>query len=84
MGTQPGFPILRISEQAYQDLFNTPVKVRAIHAGLECGIFLDAYPCLDMISFGPTLKGVHAPTERLDIASTVKFWDFLVEILKRV
>lgn len=80
----PDSPILKISEQAYRDLFNTPVKVRAIHAGLECGIFLDAYPCLDMISFGPTLKGVHAPTERLDIASTVKFWDFLVEILKRV
>ena len=78
----PDSPILRISEQAYQDLPNTPVKVRAIHAGLNV-YFPDAYPCLDMTSFGPTLRGAR-PTERLDIASTAKFWDFLAEILKRV
>lgn len=77
-------PILKVAEQAYLDLFGTPVKVKAIHAGLECGIFLDAFPTLDMVSFGPTLRGVHAPGERLELASVTKFWDFLIEILKRV
>ncbi len=80
----PDSPILKISEKAYQKLFHTPVQVKAIHAGLECGIFLDAFPHLDMISFGPTIKGAHSPAERLDIASTQKFWDFLLEILKTV
>lgn len=80
----PDSPILKISEKAYKDLFNTPAQVKAIHAGLECGIFLDAYPGLDMISFGPTIKGVHSPAERLDIGSTQKFWDLLLEILKKI
>lgn len=80
----PDSPILKVSIEAYKQLFNTPVKVKAIHAGLECGIFLDAYPDLDMISFGPTLKGVHSPAERLDIESTGKFWKFLLQILKMV
>ena len=80
----PDSPILKVCVEAYKQLFNTPVKVRAIHAGLECGIFLDAFPHLDMISFGPTLKGVHSPAERLDIASTGKFWTLLLQILKMV
>ena len=80
----PDSPTLKICVQAYQELFNTPVKVKAIHAGLECGIFLDAYPYLDMISIGPTLKGVHSPAERLDIESTAKFWALLLKILKMV
>ena len=80
----PDSPILRVCVQAYKTLFNTQVKVKAIHAGLECGIFLDAFPYLDMISFGPTLKGVHSPAERLDIESTGKFWKLLLQILKMV
>ena len=80
----PDSPILKVCEQAYKTLFNTPAKVKAIHAGLECGIFLDAFPYLDMISFGPTLKGVHSPAERLDIESTRKFWNLLLQILKMV
>lgn len=80
----PDSHVLKVSEKAYLDLFKTPAKVKAIHAGLECGIFLDAFPHLDMISFGPTIKGAHSPDERLDIATTQKFWDLLLEILKRI
>ena len=69
---------------AYRRLFRKDPVVRAIHAGLECGLFLEQYPDLDMISFGPTLRGVHAPGERLDLASLDKFWAFLLEVLKSV
>ena len=69
---------------SYRDLFHTEPKVRAIHAGLECGLFLEKYPELDMVSFGPTLRGVHSPDERLEIATVPKFWDLLVEVLKRL
>ena len=73
--------ILEISVAAYRKLFGVEPVVRAIHAGLECGLFLDKFPGLDMISFGPTLRGVHAPGERLDLASLDKFRMLLEEIL---
>ena len=76
--------ILRISQQAYQDLFGTDPEVKAIHAGLECGLFLEKYPGLDMISFGPTIRGAHSPDEQLNISSTYKFWEFLLTILKNI
>jgi len=69
---------------AYERLFGTEPKVRAIHAGLECGLFLEKYPELEMVSFGPTLRGVHSPDERLEIATVPKFWDLLLEVLKTV
>jgi dipeptidase D len=75
--------ILRISEKIYKNLFNTNPEVKAIHAGLECGLFLQKYPDLDMISFGPTIKGAHTPDERIDIETVSKFWDFLLEILRQ-
>jgi len=65
-------------------LFNTEPEVLAIHAGLECGLIGNKYPEMDMISFGPTIKGAHSPDERLDIESTAKFWDLLIEILKNI
>jgi len=74
--------ILKISRKLYNDLFDEEPKVKAIHAGLECGLFLEKYPDLDMISFGPTIKGAHTPEERLEIASVTKFWDFLLALLK--
>ncbi len=80
----PDSPVLRITENAYQDLFDQKPLVKAIHAGLECGLFLEKYPKMDMISFGPTIKGVHSPDERLNISSTVKFWKLLIEVLKRI
>lgn len=77
-------PILKKAVELYTHRFGTPPAVKAIHAGLECGIFLDSFPTLDMISFGPTLRGVHAPGERLEVASVQKFWDFLLDILAHV
>lgn len=65
--------ILDVSVEAYRKLFNQEPEVKAIHAGLECGLFLEKFPDLDMISFGPTLRGVHAPGEKLELASLDKF-----------
>lgn len=76
--------ILETSVAAYKKLFNVDPIVRSIHAGLECGLFLDIYPNLDMISFGPTIRGVHAPGERLDLVSLDKFWLLLQEIIKSI
>lgn len=67
---------------SYKKLFGVEPKVKAIHAGLECGLFTEKFPGLDMISFGPTLRGVHAPGERLDLASLDKFVDLLVDLIK--
>jgi len=76
--------LLIVGRESYKELFGTEPVVRAIHAGLECGLFLDTYPDLDMISFGPTLRGVHAPGERLEISTVDEFWKLLIDILKRV
>ena len=73
--------ILKISVEAYRRLFRTEPEVKAIHAGLECGLFLEKFPDLDMISFGPTLRGVHAPGERLELASLDKFVAHLVDVV---
>jgi dipeptidase D len=75
--------ILKVSENIYRDLFKQEPDVKAIHAGLECGLFLQKYPDLDMISFGPTIKGAHTPEERIDIETVEKFWLFLLEMLKQ-
>lgn len=80
----PDSPILATSVAAYEKLFGHKPIVRSIHAGLECGLFLEKYPDLDMVSFGPTIKGVHAPDERLNIETVEKFWKHLVEVLKNV
>lgn len=90
-GSYPGWapnptsPILDILVAKYKELFNNEEpKVMAIHAGLECGLLGERYPGLDMISFGPTIKGAHSPDERCGIKSTAKFWKFLLEILKNI
>jgi len=76
--------ILSITEQSYKKLFGEEPIVRAIHAGLECGLFLEKYPGLDMISFGPTILGAHSPDERLDIETTEKFWNLLLDVLEKI
>lgn len=76
--------ILKVTEKSYQNLFNEKPKVLAIHAGLECGLFLTKYPNLDMISFGPTIKGAHSPDERMNIPTVQKFWDLLVDVLGNI
>jgi dipeptidase D len=73
--------VLAITRASYKKLFGVDPVVRAIHAGLECGLFLEKYPDLDMISFGPTIKGAHSPDERLSIGTTQKFWDLLLDVL---
>jgi len=80
----PGSEIVEITSRIYKDLFNTEPIVRAIHAGLECGLFLEKYPDLDMISFGPTIRGAHSPDERLEIETVTKFWDLLIEVLNQI
>lgn len=76
--------ILNITRSSYRRLFDTDPVVRAIHAGLECGLILEKYPGLDMISFGPTIYGAHTPQERLDIETTKKFWDLLLDVLENI
>ena len=73
--------ILKVSVESYRKLFHTEPEVKAIHAGLECGLFLEKFPDLDMISFGPTLRGVHAPGEKLELASLDKFVAHLVDVV---
>mgnify|MGYP004510018041 CR=1 FL=1 len=74
-------PILKETVASYRKLFGTEPEVKAIHAGLECGLFLEKFPYLDMVSFGPTLRGVHAPGEKLDLASNEKFVKLLVDVV---
>ncbi|MDA3891588.1 MAG: aminoacyl-histidine dipeptidase [Salinivirgaceae bacterium] len=76
--------ILKISEDSYERLFGKKPIVRAIHAGLECGLFLEKYPKMDMISFGPTLKNVHSPDEKIHIGTVDKFWQHLLDVIKNI
>ncbi|MBR5404323.1 MAG: aminoacyl-histidine dipeptidase [Bacteroidales bacterium] len=73
--------ILEVSVESYRRLFKTDPEVKAIHAGLECGLFLEKFPDLDMISFGPTLRGVHAPGEKLELSSLDKFVAHLEDVV---
>ena len=76
--------IMKISADAYEDLFEVRPAIKAIHAGLECGLFLSKYPNLDMVSFGPTMTGVHSPDEKLLIPTVDKFWRHLCRVLEKV
>ena len=87
-GEYPGWapaaesPIRDACVASYRKLFGVDPKVKAIHAGLECGLFTEKFPGIDMVSFGPTLRGVHAPGERLDLASLDKFGALLVDVIQ--
>ncbi|MDR7817383.1 aminoacyl-histidine dipeptidase [Riemerella anatipestifer] len=81
---KPGAEIIKVMEEIYQREFNSKPNVVACHAGLECGIIGANYPKMEMVSFGPTIKGVHSPDERASISSTQKFWKFLKEILANI
>ena len=80
----PKSEILRIAREQYVRLFHKEPVVRGIHAGLECGLFSEKYPGLDMVSFGPTLRGVHSPDERLLIPTVEMVWKHLLAILENV
>jgi len=77
-------PILKTMLQVYNDKFGRIPEIKAIHAGLECGILGGTYSHWDMISFGPTIRFPHSPDEKVNIESVGKFWDFLVETLKSI
>ncbi|MEZ4858137.1 MAG: aminoacyl-histidine dipeptidase [Flavobacteriaceae bacterium] len=89
-GAYPGWApnsnsaILKVMEGIYQKMNGEKAHVAACHAGLECGILGQHYPEMDMISFGPTIKGAHSPDERASISSTQQFWKFVQEILKHI
>ncbi len=74
-------PVRDACVASYKKLFGVEPKVKAIHAGLECGLFTEKFPGLDMVSFGPTLRGVHAPGERLELASLDKFVALLEDVV---
>jgi dipeptidase D len=80
----PGSAILKAMQDVYHKKFGKIPEIRAIHAGLECGILGGAYPGWDMISFGPTIRFPHSPDEKVNIHTVEKFWDFLVETLKDI
>jgi len=80
----PDSALMKKVASTYKDLFGKEPKVKAIHAGLECGLFLEKCPGLDMVSFGPTMRGVHSPDERLHIPAVAGFWTLLIESLKRI
>lgn len=76
--------IMKISSEAYEELYGVRPAIKAIHAGLECGLFLQKYPHLDMVSFGPTLRDVHSPSERMHIPAVERFWGQLTRTLEKV
>ena len=80
----PNSEVLKITVDSYKKLFGDAPVVRSVHAGLECGLFLEKYPGLDMVSFGPTIKGAHSPDERLEIETVDKFWKHLVDVLENI
>ena len=80
----PDSRLTALAVKTYKELFGKEPKVLGIHAGLECGLFSEKYPNLDMVSFGPTLRGVHSPDEKLHIPTVKMVWDHLMAILKNV
>jgi dipeptidase D len=80
----PNSDILHIVDELYQNLHQEKADVAACHAGLECGIIGNLYPEMDMISFGPTIRGAHSPDERASVSSSQKYWKFLLEVLKNI
>jgi len=75
-------PVLAVAKNTYHALYHKFPEVKAIHAGLECGIIGERYPGIDMLSFGPTLEGVHSPDEKIYVDTVDKYWQFLLGILK--
>ncbi|MEZ4722838.1 MAG: aminoacyl-histidine dipeptidase [Flavobacteriales bacterium] len=81
---RPGADIVKTMSEIYLELFQDEAHVMACHAGLECGILGTNYPDMEMISFGPNIKGAHSPDERVQISSVQKYWSLLMETLKRI
>ena len=80
----PNSEILQVLDRIYQEQNKEKANIAACHAGLECGILGSHYPNMDMVSFGPTIRGAHSPDERASISSTQKFWELTKEVLKQI
>jgi len=80
----PDSEIVKIISTSFEKLYGKKPVIKAIHAGLECGLLKEKYPQMDMIAMGPTIKGPHSPDERLHIESVKRFWDLLLEVLKNI
>ena len=80
----PDSPLLKLAKDQYENLYKIAPEVKVIHAGLECGLFVEKYPELDMISIGPTIRNAHSPDEKTEIASVPKWWDFFVQLLENI
>jgi dipeptidase D len=76
--------ILRITSNSYKKLFGKEPGIRAIHAGLECGLIYEKFKGIDMISFGPTIRGAHTPEEKIEIKTTQMFWDLLTDVISNI
>jgi dipeptidase D len=85
-GWTPNFnsKILALTKNTYIDLFKKEIEVKAIHAGLECGILKKIFPHMEMISIGPDIVGAHSPDERISVQSVEKIWDFLIILLEKI
>ena len=89
-GAYPAWEYRRDSElrelmlQTYRDVYGKEPKIQAVHAGLECGLFGKKIPGLDMVSFGPNMRDIHTPQERLSISSVERTWEYLIEVLRRM
>jgi dipeptidase D len=81
---KPESAIVKLMSDLYKELYHEDAHVNAVHAGLECGILGTNYPDMQMISFGPNIRGAHSPDEKVQISSVQKYWPFLLETLKRV
>jgi dipeptidase D len=81
---RPEAPIVKLMTDLYKELFKADAHVNAVHAGLECGILGTNYPEMQMISFGPNIRGAHSPDEKVQISSVQKYWPYLLETLKRI
>jgi dipeptidase D len=80
----PESELVKIMTKAHKEVLGYEPVLTAIHAGLECGLFLQKYPDLDMVSFGPTMTGVHSPDEKLNIPAVENFWNWLIKSLKQM
>ncbi len=81
---KPEAPIVKLMSDLYEERYKEKAKVNAVHAGLECGILGTNYPAMQMISFGPNIRGAHSPDEKAQISSVQKYWPYLLETLKRI
>jgi dipeptidase D len=89
-GSYPGWKpnmnsgIVKVMDNVYHEMYNKKMEIKAVHAGLECGIIGGVYPDLDMVSFGPTIRHPHSPDEKVNVPSVQKFWDFLIKTMESI